>query len=231
MQESATPESRQSFDREAAACRPGLLGYARHLTRCPAAADDLVQETLLRAMCSWRTFTPGTRMAPWLRTILYHLFANQYRSRRRRGDQPSLDADHPDPGPAWAPGHPEGALGRVLLKETIASALDRLSPEHREAVHLSDVAGFAYAEVAVLMGVPVGTAKSRLFRARRNLRDLLRQTAEEFGYGLAVAQGGGSVTRRAPSWLAARSSFPAAEGEPGGRQKNPVGSGVLEVEA
>lgn len=184
----AVCEDRASFEAEAAACRPQLYRYAARLTGSRADADDLVQETLLRGLQSWRSFRPGTRLIAWLGTILYHLFINQHRRRRRLVDLEVLE------GPAFTGGardgatvDPQRALGRRFLKDALDRAIDQLSAEHQEAVRLSDVEGYSGLEVAEVLGVPVGTVKSRLFRARRLLRGSLHATARELGYGLAGA--------------------------------------------
>ena len=188
----ATIEHRGSFDLEAAACRRELHQYAVSLTRCQTEADDLVQETMFRAFKSWQTFTPGTRLVAWLHTILYRVFVNQYRSSRRIDASQEVDAPIAN-GRASASLviDPLPRLSRRFLGETLLNAIDVLPPEHREAVQLADVEGFSGDEVAELLGVPVGTVKSRLHRARRRLRVSLRETAEDMGYG--------SATRRIPA--------------------------------
>lgn len=177
-------DSRSGFEQEAVSCQPALTSYANQLTGCNAAADDLVQETLLRAIRAWRSFVPGTQMGAWLRTILYHQFVNWYRSRRRMQDWALLaEVAGPDDAPAWGVVHPEWALSRSLLGDRLEGAIRRLSPKQREAVRLAEVEGYAGNEVAALLGVTPGTVKSRLYRARRTLQEALRATAAELGYG------------------------------------------------
>ncbi|MDX2120118.1 MAG: RNA polymerase sigma factor [Gemmatimonadota bacterium] len=184
-----TCEDRGPFEVEAAACRQRLYRYAVSLTGSHADAEDLVQDTLLRGLQSWRSFRPGTRMAAWLRTILYHLFINQQRTRRELVGLEVLE------GLAFAHGIEDGAtvdphriVSRRILRDALEGAIDQLSPEHREAVRLGDVEGYSGLEVAQVVGVPVGTVKSRLFRARRLLQGTLQAPARELGYGLATAQ-------------------------------------------
>lgn len=179
---------RESFDRDAVARRAELYQYALRLTRSPADADDLVQETLLRALRSWRTFIPGTRMGPWLRTILYRAFVNQFHARRRLETLPDLDTQGvADTHFDCASVDPETEFDHQALSETLVRAVAQLSPGQQEAVELSDVEGYSGDEVAAVLGVPLGTVKSRLWRARRLLRQSLRRTATELGYGWAVA--------------------------------------------
>lgn len=185
----AASEDRGSFEAEAVACRGELYRYAVCLAGSRADAEDLVQETLLNALQSWRAFRPGTRMLSWLRTILYREFVDQYRSQRRRVDlvqqadraAPSFLRQH---GQAELPGIPD----HDGLTDTLERALHRLSREHRDVVQMSDVEGFSGDETAEVLGVPVGTVKSRLFRARRILQGSLMPFALDRGYALAVAR-------------------------------------------
>ncbi|MDZ4863520.1 MAG: RNA polymerase sigma factor [Gemmatimonadota bacterium] len=191
-QGSAILEDRGSFDGEVAACRFRLLGYARHLTHQGAEAEDLVQETILRAFKSWRSFEPGTRLEAWLRTILFHLFVNQYRQGKRVEGWHSLDEESGPISMVVCPSFgTERVAGRRALGESLTHAINQLGPDQRDAVRLSDVEGFSDDEVSALLDIPIGTVKSRLFRARRRLRDALREPAADLGYGLAVQHGGG----------------------------------------
>lgn len=184
---SAMKWGRGSFDLEAEACRQELRRYARHLTRCEARADDLVQETLLRAMHSWKSFRQGSRMVAWLRTILFHLFVNDHRARSRFVEAEGYGEPYGEESVgAWFDAEHARDPDQPFLRDALRDALEELSPEHREAVRLSDVEGFAGEEIAELLGVPVGTVKSRLFRARQRLRLTLSGPASELGYGLGV---------------------------------------------
>lgn len=182
--EIGSPCDREAFDRDALGHRAELHQYALRLTRSPADADDLVQETLLRALRSWRSFTPGTRLGPWLRTILYRAFVNQFHTRGRFETLADLDTQAlAERSPDSATVDPETEFDLQALRETLSRAVARLSPEQQDAVGLSDVEGYTGDEVAAVLGVPLGTVKSRLRRARRLLRRSLCSTASELGYG------------------------------------------------
>ena len=163
-----------------------LYGKALHLTRSAADASDLVQETFLRAYRAFSSFTPGTNCKAWLFTIQYSIFVNQYRKGQREPDMVSMD-------------ELEDVFHRTLAEENweadftavTSSALDWQGPEvnaalgklpesFRTAVLLVDVEGLNYEEAAGVLDCPVGTLRSRLFRARKilfmELRDYARQT-------------------------------------------------------
>jgi len=144
---------------------PGLRAFAMSLCGKMDRADDLVQETLLRALSNIDSFTPGTNMSAWLFTILRNLFRSEYRKRRREvedGDgrfSASLKMQ-PD-----QPGHMEF--------EEFRAALATLPPDQREALVLVGASGFSYEEAAQICGSAVGTIKSRVNRARTRLAELL----------------------------------------------------------
>jgi RNA polymerase sigma-70 factor (ECF subfamily) len=144
------------------------------LTGDPVAAQDLTQETFLRAFRSFASFTPGSNCRAWLLRIAYNLFCNDYRRRKRL-----LQAEPAEGGPdplgelaAGEPGPEERAL-RLLDHEALHRALARLPEDFRMAVTLVDIHGLSCAEAASVMGTPRGTVLSRLHRARARLRRLL----------------------------------------------------------
>ena len=153
-----------------------LYNLARWLVRDPVEAEDLVQETYLRAVRAAHQFQPGTNLRAWLFQILRNTFFTQY---KRKGREPEvLDPEvldgMPDTSGAVSvddrmAGPPDGTAGLDLQ-----AALDRLPEEYRSVVLLADVEDFSMGEVAAIMGCPVGTVKSRLFRARGILKQLLR---------------------------------------------------------
>ncbi|HXE57127.1 MAG TPA: sigma-70 family RNA polymerase sigma factor [Gemmatimonadales bacterium] len=174
---------RRSFEEEALPHLDGLYRVALRLTRDPARAEDLVQETMLRAFRAWDRFTPGTNARAWLFAILRNGFINEYRRMRREPRMVELDAAEPGSiHDAVADTDPEGRFFSRIVDEQVLAALDDLPPDFREVVVLSDVEGLPYAEIAELLGVPVGTVKSRLFRARRLLQRALYDYAVEMGY-------------------------------------------------
>ncbi|MFI5235508.1 MAG: sigma-70 family RNA polymerase sigma factor [Gemmatimonadales bacterium] len=160
-----------------------LYRVARRMTGEAADAEDLVQETLLKALRGWEGFRPGSNARAWLLTILRNAFINGYRRRRREPVTLDLDAaDRHSIIHDVAGSDPEGEFFTKLVDETVLQAVDALPDDFREALVLSDLEGLAYAEIAQVLGVPVGTVKSRLFRARRLLQRALHDHAVEQGY-------------------------------------------------
>src|SRR5882672_522203 len=153
---------------------PSLRAFAISLSGNVDRADDLVQETLLRAIANIESFQPGTNMSAWLFTILRNLFRSEYRKRRREVE----DADG-----SYAESlksHPEQA-SHLEFKE-FKAALAKLPQDQREALILVGASGFSYEEAAAICGCAVGTIKSRVNRARSKLSALLYvDGAEDFG--------------------------------------------------
>lgn len=154
-----------------------LYRVAFHLARERADAEDLVQETYLQAVSHYDQFTPGTNLKGWLTKILYNLFVNRYHRDKR---MVSLDQTVGEAGIAWVdslPGSdpgPEKEVLRTELQDKVTEALNGLPEEFRTPVVLVDIGGFSYAEVAEILSCPVGTVRSRLFRARAILAGKLR---------------------------------------------------------
>src|SRR6186713_2841762 len=179
--------STREFETEAIAQLSALLGVASRLTRNPADAQDLVQDTLLKAMRARDQFESGTNMRAWLLRILTNTFINRY----RRGGLERSVLDGPDADPladGWigastmeAMRDPESRAMRALLEKEIVAALDELPEEFRLAVVLSDVEELSYREIADIMGCPIGTVMSRLHRGRRLLKKRLYEHARAFG--------------------------------------------------
>jgi RNA polymerase sigma-70 factor (ECF subfamily) len=142
---------------------PRLRRYARHLTRGHDRADDLVQDCLARAIAKRDTWEPGTNLQGWLFTILRNGYISEFRRYSRRG--PELELAEGD-GRCAVKADQEM---RLHLQE-VAAAFDVLSSEHREVLQLVAIEGLKYEEVAKILGVPVGTVRSRLSRARAALR-------------------------------------------------------------
>ncbi len=152
---------------------PNLRAFAISLTSNVDRADDLVQETLMRAIANIQRFQPGTNMQAWLFTILRNLFHSEYRKRRREVE----DADGSYAGRLKV--QPE--QGSRLDFEDFRTALDKLPQEQREVVLLIGLEGISYAEAADILQVSIGTVKSRLSRGRRALRILMDGGVDE-GY-------------------------------------------------
>ncbi|MGE0523355.1 MAG: sigma-70 family RNA polymerase sigma factor [Variibacter sp.] len=153
---------------------PSLRAFAISLSGNVDRADDLVQETMLRALANIHSFQPGTNMSAWLFTILRNLFRSEYRKRRREVED--TDGSYADS----LKSHPE-QVGRVEFEE-FRVALGKLPPDQREALILVGASGFSYEEAAEICGCAVGTIKSRVNRARGRLAELMQiEGAEDFG--------------------------------------------------
>ena len=153
---------------------PSLRAFAISLSGNVDRADDLVQETLLRAMANIDSFQPGTNMSAWLFTILRNLFRSEYRKRRREVED--SDGSYAD----TLTSHPE-QHGRIEFEE-FRKALAQLPPDQREALILVGASGFSYEEAAGICSCAVGTIKSRVNRARTRLSELLAiDSADDFG--------------------------------------------------
>src|SRR6186713_3462601 len=177
----------KAFETDALAELPALLGVATRLTKNPADAQDLVQDTLLKAMRARDQFEAGTNLRAWLIRILMNTFINRY----RRGGLERSVLEGPDADPladGWVGAatmesmrDPESGALRSLLEKEIVRALDELPEEFRLAVVLSDVEELSYREIADIMGCPIGTVMSRLHRGRRLLKKRLYEHARAFG--------------------------------------------------
>jgi RNA polymerase sigma-70 factor (ECF subfamily) len=169
---------RRAFETEALSYLNGLYAAAWRLTRNPIEAEDLVQETYLKAFRSVDSFEPGTNLRAWLYTILH----NAHRNRRRDAgrDPVAFDGDAVERA-AELPGRgdsPEQLLLDQTLDADLQAAFDSLPEAFREAVWLRDVEEFSYAEIAEMQGVPIGTVMSRISRGRRLLHDRLAAGGE-----------------------------------------------------
>jgi RNA polymerase sigma-70 factor (ECF subfamily) len=178
---------RELFEEQALPHLDNLYTAALHLTRNPADAKDLVQDTVLRAYRFFHQFTPGTNCRAWLLTILYNSFRNDYRraSREKTSVAPenfereiethSLRSDRPQ-------ADPESMLFDKLLDHEVQQALDKLPEEFRSVILLVDIEELNYQEAARALAVPVGTVRSRLSRGRAMMRETLRGFAVAKGY-------------------------------------------------
>ena len=164
-----------AFEAEALASLDSLYRTALRLTRSPADAEDLVQDTYLRAFRAADTFEPGSNLRAWLFTILHNVARNRARD---RGREPfTVDSDAVERAADLVAGAaaetPETELVRRTLRPELQAAIDALPAVFREAVWLRDVEEFSYAEIADMLGIPPGTVMSRISRARRMLFDRL----------------------------------------------------------
>lgn len=184
-----TPSERAArFEAEALPYLDQLYGAALRMTRHPSDAEDLIQDTYVKAFSAFSQYQPGTNLKAWLYRILTNTFINFYRKKQREPLQSDADtvedwqlhraASHDAVGLPSA----EALALETLPDDEIKRALQELSEDRRLAVYLADVEGFSYQEIAEIMDTPIGTVMSRLHRGRRQLRDLLAEHAQALGY-------------------------------------------------
>ena len=160
----------EKFEKIVLPHRDALYGHALSLTRNADEAEDLVQETTLRALRGFATFRADGPVRAWLLTILRNLFINSYRSRVRAPRSVSLDAlENPDPIVPTEPG-PERQVFARMENEALGLAVANLQSEYREVLILSDMRGMTYQEISAQLELPIGTVRSRLSRARNRVR-------------------------------------------------------------
>ena len=182
----AAEDLRERFERDVLPLLPRLYPAALRMTRSPADAEDLLQETALRAFRGLAGFEEGTNVRAWLYRILTNAFINTYRKRQREPvTVPEEDA--PDwylydrIGPDGAEPSAEQTVLEGLPDEDVAAALEGLPEGFRLAVLLADVEGFSYRETADILGIPIGTVMSRLHRGRKSLQRALWDRMRERG--------------------------------------------------
>jgi RNA polymerase sigma-70 factor (ECF subfamily) len=180
------PALKDRFEREVLPILPNLYGAALRLTRNPQDAEDLVQETFLRAYRGFAGFQEGTNLRAWMYRILTNTFINTYRKKQRE-PVTVQDDDIEDwylydrLGGSTVEASAESEVLEKLPDEDVQRALEALPEGFRMAVLLADVEGFSYKEIAEIMDVPIGTVMSRLHRGRKALQKALWETVRERG--------------------------------------------------
>ena len=189
------------FERDALPLLDQMYGAALRMTRNPADAEDLVQETFVKAFSAFHSFKAGTNLKAWLYRILTNTYINGYRKRQRQPAQYPTDeitdwqlaatAEHTSTGLRSA----EIEALDALPDDDIKNALQALPEDFRMAVYYADVEGLPYKEIAQIMDTPIGTVMSRLHRGRKQLRSLLADVAAERGFARRSGGDTAEVTR------------------------------------
>lgn len=186
---SGSEAKREAFEATAIPFMRALHNMALRLTHDPQDAADLVQETFLRAYRTFANFTPGSNCKAWLFTILYSIFVNQYRQSKRRPRMESVEElEERFHRFVEAPADPASDITTVegwgwRWSPEVERALRQLPEDFRVPLLLVDVEGLSYEEAASVLGCPVGTVGSRLYRARLALFAMLQEYAYQAGYG------------------------------------------------
>ena len=180
------PALRERFEREVLPLLPNLYSAALRMTCNPADAEDLVQETYLRAYRGFSGFEEGTNLRAWMYRILTNTFINSYRKKQR--EPVTVQEDDLDEwylydklGESGVEPSAEAEVIRSMPDEDVQRALEALPEGFRLAVLLADVEGFSYKEIAEILGIPIGTVMSRLHRGRRALEKALWERVRERG--------------------------------------------------
>ena len=176
-----------NFEQDAMQFAPQLYSAALRMTRNPADAEDVVQETFLKAFRAYDTFEEGTNLKAWLYRILTNTYINRYRKKQRRpsevelGELQDLYLYRRLGEPSGASQSAEKTVLDAFVDTDIKQALESLPEHFRMPVLLADVDGFAYKEIAGILDIPIGTVMSRLHRGRKALQQKLWSLAEERG--------------------------------------------------
>ncbi|WCZ38207.1 ECF RNA polymerase sigma factor SigH [Corynebacterium jeddahense] len=198
----AGADLKSRFTEEAMPLLDQLYGGALRMTRNPQDAEDLVQETYLKAYKAFDSFKPGTNLKAWLYRIMTNTYINNYRKKQRRPLVTSADevtdsqlytsSSHDSTGLESA----EVEALKSMPNSQISDALNALNEDYRMVVYYADVEGLSYKEIADVMDIPMGTVMSRLHRGRKQLREMLKDVAHERGIGLDHADGAAAAAAK-----------------------------------
>jgi RNA polymerase sigma-70 factor (ECF subfamily) len=188
--------SQREFEADALQHLDALYAHGLRLTRSPSDAEDLVQDTFVKALRFYDRFERGTNLKAWLLRIQFNSFVNKYR-RRAKENSIAESMSHEPAGEATmgrgalrALLDPHSAMLRPVVSAEIQAVLEQLPEDHRTVVILADVEELSYKEIAEIMSCPIGTVMSRLHRARRTLQEKLAEHAQSIGLGLAKNESG-----------------------------------------
>src|ERR1017187_760298 len=186
--------NKELFEKEATKYMDELFASAIRMTKQKEAAEDLLSEVYAKAWKAFDQFEPGTNLRAWLYKILTNTYINHYRHKQR--EPYMVELDRPDDSETGAGGdlydrilgaspspfdNPDAALANRILDQDLKKAIEGLPDEFRLAVLLSDVQNFSYQEIATILDIPIGTVRSRLWRGRRLLQQILWKQAVEPG--------------------------------------------------
>ncbi|MFD2456719.1 sigma-70 family RNA polymerase sigma factor [Corynebacterium mendelii] len=193
MADDTPDELERRFEQEALPFIDQLYAGALRMTRNPADAEDLVQDTYMKAFQAFGSFKKGTNLKAWLYRIMTNTYISAYRKAKRRPSQTSAD-EITDSQLLTSSSHQAQGLEsaevealKLLPNNDIAEAFNDLSDDYRMVVWYADVEGLAYKEIAEIMDTPIGTVMSRLHRGRKQLRDKLREVARDSGIDVDAA--------------------------------------------
>lgn len=182
--------NRTGFHEEALPHMDAVYRFALRLSGSPDQAEDLVQDTFLKAFKAWDQYTPGTQCKSWLFTICRNVFLRRHERGKRHDEIVAENVDRSSGpfevvNPVWVKAvdaDPEGGFFDAIVDEEVLRHIQDLPEDYRMAVVLSDLEGLSYQEISEMADVPVGTVKSRLFRGRRILQKGLYDFAVSRGY-------------------------------------------------
>lgn len=194
-----------TFEQTALPHIEAVARFALSLTRSEADADDLVQETFLRAYKGWHTFVPGTECRRWLFTICRNTFLRMSSSRHRKLVQLEADVDAMPAVNGYSRALEQGVgnlFDVIEVRPAIEAAIAALPEPHHSIMVLVDLEGLSYEEAAAVLEVPIGTVRSRLFRARRHIQETLVEHARDMGIvGAGPASAGEALAVSGSAWL------------------------------